>query len=241
MIIFLPGAYCNLLFATFAAPMPLAQIKKINSRTLLGRWTLQETISQLQTHPDLPASLILPETITHEKRRAEWLASRILAYQMLRHFTATTYTLENTTNGQPIFKSSPYQISISHTQQQVAVLLSEEYAVGIDIERVQQKVKRIQDKFLSLPEKLAIGDDLTALTIAWSAKETLYKLHGRKNIIFSENLRLLSFLPARSGSLEAFIQTTFLQQKYTVYFEVENDTVLTYCTAGKHQYPAPNT
>lgn len=209
--------------------MPISQIKQIAGSTYLGRWALTEISSRLQDHPDLPKQIILPETITHEKRKAEWLASRILAYQLLQKITPDFYLLWNNENGQPFFKNCACQVSISHTQNEVAVLVSQDYAIGIDIERIQPKVLRIKDKFLSLTERQTINNDLANLTIAWSAKETLYKLYGKKNITFSENLRLLPFQLAASGSLEALIQTAAFREKYQVLFEVENDTVLTYC------------
>ncbi|QNF31910.1 4'-phosphopantetheinyl transferase superfamily protein [Adhaeribacter swui] len=209
--------------------MPLTEIKQINASTFLGRWALTETSLQLLQHPGLPTEIILPETISHEKRRAEWLASRILAYQLLQKFTPDFYLLLNNETGQPVFENCACQISISHTHDQVAVLVSKDYRVGIDIERIQSKVLRVKDKFLSETEKQFLTNDLVELTIAWSAKETLYKLHGKKNITFSENLILFPFETTHRGYLEAQIQTLTFQQKYTVHFEVENNTVLTYC------------
>ncbi|QMU28897.1 4'-phosphopantetheinyl transferase family protein [Adhaeribacter radiodurans] len=209
--------------------MPIAQIKEIAPGTLIGRWTLTETVAQLKAYLNLPAELQIPEFITHDKRQTEWLASRILAYQMLQYFTSVPYPLHNNEIGKPYFAESSYHISISHTQQQVAVLLSNNVPVGIDIERVQSKVSRVQNKFLNAEEKLAINNDLVKLTIAWSAKESLYKLYGKKNLIFNQNLLLSPFPISLTGNMEAFIRTPEFQKKYIVYFEVEKDTVLTYC------------
>ena len=215
--------------AIFTTYMPISQIKQINDGTYLGRWALTETGTALLEHPDLPKQIILPETITHEKRKAEWLASRILAYQLLQKITPDFYLLWNNENGQPFFKNSACQVSISHTQNEVAVLVSRDYTVGIDIERIQPKVLRVKDKFLSLTERQTLHSDLVNLTIAWSAKETLYKLYGKKNITFSENLKLFPFKMANSGSLEAIIQTATFSENYTVFFKLDTDIVLTYC------------
>ncbi|PSR57100.1 hypothetical protein AHMF7605_28280 [Adhaeribacter arboris] len=214
--------------------MPLSLIKKIKPGALLGRWYLTETVVQLQAQANLTAQIEIPATITHEKRKAEWIASRIVAYQMLQHFTPVSHSLLNHDTGQPYFVESPYHISISHTKDHVAVLISTADSVGIDIERVQSKVSRIQDKFLNQQEKLAIGNDLVKLTIAWSAKETLYKLYGKKNLIFNQNLILQPFDTSKFGEIEAFIRTPTLLQKYKVFFEVEDDTVLTYCFGNEY-------
>lgn len=209
--------------------MPLLEIRKINTHSRLGRWALTESMAQLLHHSDLPTHLVLPETLTHEKRQAEWLASRLLAYQVLQHFTATTYELRKDENGKPYFYNSNYHISISHTQSQVAVLISDTHQVGIDIETVKPKILRVRDKFLEPLEKQVIGDDLNKLTIAWSAKETLYKLYGKKNIIFAENLLLSPFTIAETGIVNATILTNSFQGNYTVHFELNENTVLTYC------------
>ncbi|MDQ3292432.1 MAG: 4'-phosphopantetheinyl transferase superfamily protein [Bacteroidota bacterium] len=215
--------------ATFITRMPLTQIKEIKPGILLGRWTITETLEQLKSYPRLPEGLQIPEYITHEKRMMEWLATRILAYETLQRFTSENYSLLNSKTGKPYFTDCPYQISISHTQQQVVVLISENTPVGIDIERIQSKVSRIQDKFLNPEEKSAIGNDLAKLTIAWSAKESLYKLYGKKNIIFNENLLLSPFQLTLKGEIEAYVHTSELQKKIIVFFEVEPETVLTYC------------
>ena len=215
--------------------MPLTEIRRLNEHTLLGRWALTETVAQLQALPGLPAQLALPENLTHEKRRREWLASRTLSYWLLRQCTPAIYLLQNDESGKPTLTNSSYQISISHSPREVAVLLSGQYGVGIDIEIVRPKIQRVRDRFLTATEKAYIGHDLTQLTIAWSAKETLYKLFSQKNIIFAEHLFLAPFALAAAGALAAKIKTTLFEQKYTVYFECRGDTVLTYCLADKQQ------
>lgn len=214
--------------------MPLLEIRKINTHTRLGRWALTETLSELLQHTQVFGHLTVPETLTHEKRQGEWLASRLLAYRVLQQFTPTFYELRNDVNGKPFFVNSNYLVSITHTQTQVAVLISEKYVVGIDIETVKPKVLRVRDKFLAAPEKQAFKDDLLTLTIAWSAKEALYKLYGSKQVIFAEHLLLSPFTLANTGIITACIQINSFKRIYKVHFEIEDNTVLTYCLDENH-------
>ncbi len=209
--------------------MPLIEIRRLNKYTLLGRWALTETAAQLQELPQLPVHLIIPDNLTHEKRRAEWLASRLVAYLLLQQFTPEVYLLDNQESGKPHFVNSPFHVSLTHTQHEVAVILSGKYEVGIDIESIKPKIQRVRDRFLSSVEKEYISDDLIQLTIAWSAKETLYKIFGKKSIIFAEHLHLAPFVVSPAGSLPAKIITDSFTLDYTIYFQFSENTVLTYC------------
>ena len=54
-------------------------------------------------------------------------------------------------------------------------------------------VKGIHDFFLNDTELETVGTDVEKLCIYWCAKEALYKLLGKKGIIFKLNLSLDSF------------------------------------------------
>lgn len=209
--------------------MPLLEVRNINAHTILGRWALTETIAQLRHLSDSFPHLVIPDAITHEKRQREWLASRLLAYQVLQNFTLTTSELLNDINGKPYFTNNHYRVSLSHTQSQVSVLISDKYEVGIDIETIQPKVLRVKNRFLSLEEKQHIGDDLYKLIIAWSAKEALYKLYGKKNIIFADHLQLSPFNLAPTGLIKGTIINHTFVRSYNIHFECYPDTVLTLC------------
>ncbi|PIQ49317.1 MAG: hypothetical protein COW03_05435, partial [Cytophagales bacterium CG12_big_fil_rev_8_21_14_0_65_40_12] len=48
------------------------------------------------------------------------------------------------------------------------------------------------------------GEDITKLTQIWCAKEALYKLHGRTQLIFAEQLKVN--LPTNGTALGAIIE-----------------------------------
>ncbi len=212
--------------------MPLLPIRKINPHTYLAFWQLTETPEILA--PILktlaPAQLIIP-TYPNAKRQTQWLAGRILAYTLLQKFTLEPILLNVDATGKPYFENNEYSLSISHTGQTVAVLLSAAYQVGIDIESIQPKVLRVKEKFLTISELDIIGEDLYKTLICWGTKETLYKLYGRKQLLFKEHLKIkkLKSHSEQTGIVEASIITPDFQKNYQVYYETEPNFILTYC------------
>ena len=101
--------------------------------------------------------------------------------------------------------------------------------VGIDIEAIHPKVLRVKDKFLAAAEQQAAGEDLTKTLIYWCTKETLYKLYGRKHILFKEHLKVQPFNGQHPGILQASIQLPDFQKDYRIHYEVGTDFILTYC------------
>ena len=76
-----------------------------------------------------------------------------------------------------------YHISITHTIGYVAVILSQNYEVGIDIEYFSNRVNRIASRFLRCDEMFT--NTLDTLT-AWCAKETIYKLFSSEHLALQE-------------------------------------------------------
>tara|TARA_B100000902_G_scaffold287111_1_gene273264 strand:- start:10062 stop:10679 length:618 start_codon:yes stop_codon:yes gene_type:complete len=104
--------------------------------------------------------------------------------------------------GRPSLKNS-YNISISHSNQIVGIVLSRKNIIGIDIELPRKKIFDIKNKFLSEEEKKYLGDNpaLELLTIIWASKESIYKALKMNGVVFSKNIQInnVSYLD-RHGS-----------------------------------------
>lgn len=124
-------------------------------------------------------------TFIHEKRRMEFVATRIL-----RHRLFGFQHIHYDTHGAPYIEDEGF-ISISHAPGVVGLAISKQFKVGLDLEVIRDKAALVAHKFLSSDEK-QIFDIHSAIemTKVWSAKEVLYKLAGRKQILFSEHLLL---------------------------------------------------
>jgi phosphopantetheinyl transferase len=69
-------------------------------------------------------------------------------------------------------------------------MVSKETPVAVDMERVDERVVRVSRKFIRADEQYEGEDIAQRYTLIWSAKETLYKLHGTKELDFKEHLRI---------------------------------------------------
>ena len=94
-------------------------------------------------------------------------------------------------------KGKPYLnkekgISISHSNEIVAIGISNEIDFGIDIQYKTDKILKIKNKFLSKNERkfLVKTDDIEFLTKLWSAKESIFKALGKEGVSFSNDLEI---------------------------------------------------
>jgi 4'-phosphopantetheinyl transferase len=114
-------------------------------------------------------------------------------------------------------------VSLSHTSNYAVAIVSLEEEVGIDIEKISNKLSRVSHKFLSEPERLHAGNDLLKMCIYWCAKESLYKWYGKKNLSFKENIFIEPFEenPTRISG-EIFIDGVLKTEHQLEVFYVED-------------------
>jgi|SRR5690554_382758 len=142
-------------------------------------------VTEEHLHNLLPEEHQKLESLKHPSRRREYVATRVLRTM---HF-----------GNEPILYSeigAPYVdgegfISISHANNVVGMAYCKTFQVGLDLEPIHEKVMRVKHKFLSKEEEqLTNTESVEEMIKVWSGKEALYKLAGRKKIIFAENLLL---------------------------------------------------
>ncbi len=82
---------------------------------------------------------------------------------------------------EPFLSPRDFEISITHSFPYAALAISKN-KVGIDIEPFNPKISRIQHKFVKESETDFIekNKETAYLTIIWSLKESLYKIHHSK-------------------------------------------------------------
>jgi phosphopantetheinyl transferase len=118
------------------------------------------------------------------KRKKEFIAARILKNELF----SSDSIIEYNEIGAP-FVSGAGHISISHANNLVAIANCKDYKIGLDLEFPREKVLTLYPKFLSSTECEEFDtNSVIELTRVWSAKEALYKLAGRKGVLFAEEL-----------------------------------------------------
>ncbi len=200
--------------------MALAYHREIDSNTSFAIWKIEESADELLTQLQLKDhELSYLDTLNNGKRNMHWLSTRVLLRRMMD--TDDYIDCKVDSNGKPYLSNFPHHISLSHSYDYAAVMVSKNKAVGIDIELIKDKIERIAHKFLSKEELDFIQekDRIDHFYVTWCAKEAIYKLHGKKNISFLEHIKLEPFEYIGAGSFEAVLNAGTLQRKFKVYYE----------------------
>ena len=176
--------------------------KKLDNEAEIGVWQITETEEELTELSSTPSDEMEEISfIRSESLRKQRLAVRALLNTM---FDEKVY-LSHHDNGKPYLENNPVNISITHTEKYVAVILHEEENVDIDIESLDRDFSAVEKKALSEDEIEDLEDEKRneQLAIYWCAKEAVYKLLSRYNVDFAEQIEIERFRPRGEGELEA--------------------------------------
>jgi len=133
-------------------------------------------------------------------------------------------------NGRP-FLDNGVKISISHSYDKLALLFSTNHKeVGVDIEKVRDKILKIREKFLSPSELEELeGAPLEKITFYWAAKEAIYKAAGVEGLLFASEIAVHPFsFSAKGGTLAAELKRAGSEKQFTLHYQVIDDYVLVY-------------
>lgn len=199
--------------------------KEENSDYTWGIWKMEESpellLSQLTNIQDL---VDFSETVTSSVRTLERIAVRVL----LKTLSGEEKTIDYHPNGKPYFKDQSLNISISHTKEYVAIILSQSPLLGIDIEYTSDRVKRIRSRFISESEYIDPENEVLHLLLHWSAKETMYKALSKEKINLKDNFHIQKFTPQQRGFFEASETFTEKSLQFKIHYIATDNYVITY-------------
>lgn len=169
--------------------MPLVYQQNINATTKIGVWHITEPADYFSQQ------VPLQREITHPHKRLQHLAGRLLLKELFPDFPYELIRIADTKK--PFLENEAYHFSISHCGDYAAVIVSTNQRAGVDIERINDKIERVQYKFLSETELEEINirkkaqqhaSALPLLTMAWSVKEAMFKWYGKGKVDFREHM-----------------------------------------------------
>ena len=172
--------------------MALYKTLTISSKTKILIWKIEETIEELQQGITLTenssARLNSMKSDLHQKG---FLSIR----HLLKEISLTDADLIYDEFGKPHLNNNRF-ISITHSFNFTAIIYSTETQVGIDIEKQRDKILKIAHKFTPIEEYKTIANHdalISKLTIVWGAKESLYKIYGKKKLLFLHHIYVADF------------------------------------------------
>lgn len=177
--------------------MPLIRIDQ-NEDYSLGFWKISETYEELISGLNLCLSdQEVVEGFGSELRKLEWLSVRALLKSILKNDIGIYYN----ENRKPFLRDHSYNISISHSHELTSVLLSKKHHVGIDLEFMSHRIRKIKHKFINKKEYIALRNDdgFYHMYLHWCAKEALYKICDKQGLNFKYNLIIEPFEPEEKG------------------------------------------
>ena len=204
--------------------MPFAHTHAFEPAGELVLWRIQETPAWFFENLSLSKNLWREfHEITAQSVRVQWLASRFALQQVAK---AVDMDIHKDHFGKPHLVNDSRFISISHCQGYAAAIAAEA-PVGVDVEVVSSRVQRIKDRFLSVQEQSLLGPTDEALMLAWSAKESVYKMHGEKKLLFKEQM-VIEAQDLDAGQLHVRLILPATEQLLRVRYQFINNCVLSW-------------
>ena len=121
------------------------------------------------------------------------------------------------------------EISITHTNRFVAILLHPDEDLGIDIECLDRDFSAVEKKALSEDELEDLDDRKKNLQLAiyWCAKEAIYKRMSLSGVDFAEQIEVERFNPRDEGEIWAtFTHKDGTELEFELSYEVFENHVM---------------
>lgn len=209
--------------------MPLVLNKEVQPDVHVGLWEICESPRELLSQLTLTQrERVIYETFQSEHRRQQWLSYRLIIKRILN--LEQILDIDYDIYGRPRILNHHSRISVSHSQDYAAAIVSENHPVGIDIEHVHPRIERVVHKFLNQAELDDLKNDhnIEHMNICWSAKEALYKLYGRRKLNFKEHIHLQPFVYTGDGQMKGWIHKGEFKFEYLMNYHTLGQFILVY-------------
>lgn len=164
----------------------------VNENTKVLIWKIEESLEDLSLDVTLqPKSSERLSGMRSEIHQKGFLSIRHLLKEVGYQDTDLIYD----EYGKPHLHDGNF-ISITHSFTFTGIIISKDNPVGIDIEKQRDKIVKIAHKFTPLEEYNTIANHdalVSKLTIVWGGKESLYKIYGKKKLLFLHHIYIEDF------------------------------------------------
>lgn len=200
--------------------------KELDNGAEIAVWQITETEDELKALSSVPSDEMEEISLFgSESQRKQKLAVRALINEL---FDEKMY-LDHHDNGKPYLENCATNISITHTEKYVAVIIHDEDDLGIDIESLDRDFSAVVQRALSEDEIEDLDDDSRneQLAIYWCAKEAIFKRMSQLRVDFAEQIEVEKFRPKGKGELEAtFIHKNGHEEEFNLGYVIFDRHVL---------------
>lgn len=209
--------------------MPIIEKEYIGNHGVLGVWeiteSLQELLSMIQFSPE---DVKIFKRFKNKSRQKHWISYRLAIREILGEDKILEFSYDE--HGKLYIANYNYKLSVTHSGNYAAVIISNKHNVGIDMEKITNRINELEDKFLAAFERKRLPNvnRQKYLTAFWSAKETLFKLYGKRELHFGKNI-FIDFKDINSkGSLIGKIKNPNFEKDYHISYRVFRNYMLVY-------------
>lgn len=166
--------------------MPIFKALSIGSNAKAAIWKVEE-----------PEAFFTDQTgLTSDRKngvkRIEHLAGRFLLKHLAPELDLNRIDISPL--GKPYLAGNQFHFSITHSFPFIGVAIDFEKEIGIDVQTLQERIHRIQYKFLSENEQLLCENKTEKITLAWAAKEAAFKRYGLGSVDFIRHMPITEMM-----------------------------------------------
>jgi enterobactin synthetase component D len=203
------------------------KIEKIDSSSAIALKIIEEQDVEAMEFLSFREKLSLAN-ISHPQKRQEWATARLAILDALKELNEPYPGFFKDEHGKSQSMNGRGFVSLSHTPGFAGAIYHKDQSVGIDIDLIREKILRIGFRFLDPAELDFLVKDPTHYTMAWSAKESIFKCQGKRGVSFRENISLEPFDLEASIIKGKIRGTDFADHHYTVQVKKIDSIILTY-------------
>ncbi len=203
--------------------MPIIYKQEIGDHAVLGVWKISESVDELLSMIQFSEG----ERETFEKfklksRQAHWLSYRLAIRELLGDDCPCDFFYDE--HGKLHFANLNYSLSVTHSGLYSGVIISKQHYVGIDIEKLGERINILAHKFLNEEELIRLPEENQHkfLTVIWSAKEALYKLYGKSEVQM-EHMTIEPFEMGTDGLIVGKLVLEHFQKEYQLSYHYSDD------------------
>ena len=208
--------------------MPIIEDITFSGNNRLIIWEISETINELMTKVLLSDNSVkllnLKKLDIHKK---QFLAIR----NILKELSIDDQDIVYEQSGKPFIRGSQSNLSFSHSGNYAAAILSDRDVVGIDLEKMSDRVSKIKSKYLETELNYPFELNTETSLVYWNIKESIFKAIDKPGIDFKKNI-LVTPLEIKKNVVKSWyidddkiysFDTRFkISKKYTLAFVIKN-------------------
>lgn len=203
------------------------KIEKIDSSSALAVKIIEEQEMESMSFLSFREKLSYAN-ISHPEKKKEWATARIAIHDALQALQIPYPGFFKDEHGKSQSMNGQGFVSLTHTPGYAGAIFHRENPVGIDMDLVREKILRVGFRFLDPSELDFLEKDPVHFTMAWSAKESIFKCQGKRGVSFRENILLEPFSIGTTQIKGKIRGTDFANHYYTVEVRQIDQVILTY-------------